>query len=174
MRFKGKKTTANAELYYEVVPESAFLKNPIREEPLYTNTGFPWKPMGAVLGVAGLLGLFLFGRKRYLERNKVVISRKGVRYGRQPLDFSERARAILELLLRNPEGVYSQQILDLVENPDLNPAHNIKVKNQLIDNLNFRLKSLLALEEDPIKSFRSPQDKRIKIYRIQTSYFLLR
>ena len=174
MRFKGKKTKANAELYYEVVPESAFLKNPIREEPLYTKPGFPWKPIGAFLGVAGLMGLFLYGRKRYLERNKVVVSRKGVRYGRQPLDFDLRSRAVLELLLRNPEGVYSQQILDLVENPDLNPAHNIKVKNQLIDNLNFRLKSLLSVEKDLIESHRSPQDKRIKIYRIQASYFRLR
>ena len=68
----------------------------------------------------------------------------------------------------------SQQILDLVEKPDLNPAHNIKVKNQLIDNLNFRLKSLLGQEEDIIQSYRSPEDKRIKLYKIRASHFLLR
>jgi hypothetical protein len=159
---------------YDLVPFDEFLGEPLGEEPLYTKPGFPWKPIGAFLGVAGLIGLFLFGRKRYLERNKVVVSPKGVRYARQPLDFDPRSQAVLELLLHNPEGVYSQQILDLVENPDLNPAHNIKVKNQLIDNLNFRFKSLLSLEEDLIKSHRSPQDKRIKIYRIQASYFRLR
>jgi len=159
---------------YDLVPYDEFLGEPLGEEPMYTQTGVPWVPVIGFIGAAALLGLLLYGRKRHLERNKVVVSRKGVRYGRQPLDFDLRSRAVLELLLRNPEGVYSQQILDLVENPDLNPAHNIKVKNQVIDNLNFRLKSLLSVEKDLIESHRSPQDKRIKIYRIQASYFRLR
>jgi hypothetical protein len=159
---------------YDLVPYEEFLGNPLSVEPMYAQTGFPWALAGGVLGAAALFVLLIYARRWYLERNKVIVSRKGVRYGRQPLDFDPRSRAVLELLLRNPEGGYSQEILDLVENPDLNHAHNIKVKNQLIDNLNFRLKSLLSVEKDLIESHRSPQDKRIKIYRIQASYFRLR
>ena len=174
MRFKGQRTGENAELYYQVVPESELLESPLREEPLYQNLEFPWKPVAGAGIALGVLVLGYFGLRRYRDRNKVIVSRKGIHYGRQSLDFDTSSREILELLLRNPEGVYSQQILDLVENPDLNPAHNIKVKNQLIDNLNFRLKSLLGMEEDLIESYRSPQDKRVKRYKIQASFFRLR
>ena len=141
---------------------------------MYEKKGVPWVPVGTALGAVSLLGLFWYGRKRYRERNKVVVSRKGVRYGRQSLDFDAASLEALELLLRHPEGVYSQQILDLVENPELTAAHNIKVKNQLIDTLNFRFKTLLDLEEDLIKDARSEVDKRIKIYRMDRSHFILR
>ena len=161
-------------LRYDLVDYETFLGSPVAVEPMYTKTGFPWAPVGGVLGATALLGVLWYGRKRYQERNKVVVSRKGIRYGRQSLEFDPTTREVLELLLRNPEGVYSQQILDLVEKPDLNPAHNIKVKNQVIESLNFRLKSLLGLEEDLIESYRSPQDKRIKRYKIRHSYFRLR
>lgn len=167
-------TSWKGNMRYELVAFDEFLGEPLGEEPMYTKTGFPWAFAGGVLGTAVLLGLLFYGRRRYQERNKVVVSRKGVRYAGQNLDFDGLSLTVLEMLLRNPEGVYSQQILDLVENPDLNPAHNIKVKNQLIDNLNFRFKSLLSLEEDLITSHRSPRDKRIKLYKIQAAYFLLR
>jgi hypothetical protein len=173
-RFNGQRTAENAELYYQVMPESEVLASPIREEPLYRNPEFPWKIVGGAAILLWLLIFGYFGLRRYRDRNRVIVSGKGVRYGRQTLDFDATSREVLELLLRNPDGVYSQQILDLVEKPDLNPAHNIKVKNQLIDNLNFRLKSLLGLEENLIESYRSPQDKRIKLYRIKPAYFRLR
>lgn len=161
-------------LYVEVQPWEGFLGPPVSEEPLYNNTEFPWKPIGAAAGLAGLLLLGFLSYRWYLERDKVVVTRNGVCYGRQRLDFSPKAVAVLRRLLSSPGEVPSQKVLDLVENPNLNPAHNMKIKNQLIDTLNFRFKTLMHLSEDPIRAARSKEDRRIKVYRMDKSRFILR
>ena len=159
---------------YDLVPFEEFLGTPISVEPMYTKTGFPWVPAGSILGAAALLGLVYYMRRRYQEKNKLVVSEKDVRYKRQRLDMDPKSLAILNLLLRSSGEVPSQKVLDLVENPNLNPVHNMKVKNQLIDNLNFRFRTLLDLEKDLIHDARSEEDRRMKVYRIEKSYFLVR
>lgn len=159
---------------YQVMPLEDYLGPVVREEPLYGRAGFPWGPAGGVLGAALALGLLLLGRRRYRERDKILAGEKGLRYKGHRIDIDPRSLEVLLLLLRADRDVPAQQVMDLVEKPHLNPAHNIKVRNQLVDNLNFRFKTLLDIEEDLIRAYRSEQDKRIKVYRIDKGPFLLR
>lgn len=161
----------DGELYYDIVPEAEFLGAPLREEPMYREEGFPWKPAGGILGAAAVLGLLLLGRKKFRERDKIVVWDKGIRHKGRRLDLDPKSLAVLNLLLRSPGDVPSQQVLDIVANPILTEAHNIKVKNQLIEALNFRFRTLLDLEENLIEDARSEEDKRIKVYHIDKSHF---
>ena len=162
---------APVDLYYDLVPEAEFLGKPVREEPMYHQEGFPWKPAGGILGAAAVLGLVLLGRKKYRERGKIVVWEKGMRYRGRRLDLDPKSLAVLNLLLRSGGDVPSQQVLDIVANPILTETHNIKVKNQLIEALNFRFRTLLDLEADLIADARSDEDKRIKVYHIDKSHF---
>ncbi len=81
---------------------------------------------------------------------------------------------VLNLLLRSEGEVQSQAVMDLVENPAQSQAHNIRVKNQVIENLNFQLKTLLAVEKDLIEPGKSGEDKRIKTYQIDRDHFVIR
>lgn len=159
---------------FEIMPLEDFLGPAVREEALYGRAGFPWGPAGGVLGAALAVGLLVLGRRRFRERDKILVGEGGMRYKGRRLDIDPRSLAVLLLLLRADRDVPAQQVLDLVEKPHLNPVHNIKVRNQVVESLNFRFKTLLETEEDLIRAYRSEQDKRIKVYRIDKGPFLLR
>ena len=164
----------SSELYYQIVTEADFLGEPIREEPLYSKEGTPWKLLGSFGGVALLLAFLLIGFRKYSQANKILVGENSCRYRGKQLDLDPRSLAVLNLLIRSDGEVSSLKILDLVEVPSLSEAHNIKVKNQLIDALNFRLRNLLNIDEDLIEASRSEEDKRIKVYRINSAYFKAR
>ena len=109
-----------------------------------------------------------------MEKDKLVVSTNSVRSKGQKLEIDPKSLALLNLLLRSEWEVPSQDVIDVLENPNLSAAHNIKIKNQVIENLNFRLKTLLEIDHDPIQSGQSEVDKRIKTYRIDSKYFLIR
>jgi len=67
--------------------------------------------------------------------------------------------------------VDSIKILNICENRELNHAHNTRVRNELVERLNIYLKSLLGINKDIITHYKSKQDKRIKVYSIDKSYF---
>lgn len=159
---------------FEIRPLEDFLGPAVREEALYGRAGFPWGPAGGALGAALVVALLVLGRRKYRERDKILVGDWGMRYKGRRLDTDPRSLAVLLLLLRADHDVPAQAVLDLVEKPHLNPAHNIKVRNQVVDNLNFRFKTLLDTEEDLIQAYRSEQDKRIKVYRIDKAPFRLR
>ena len=166
--------TRTGELFYTIVDEQEFLADPLYSERMYTTNGFPLKLAGGAVGVMAMVLLVFYGRKRYVEKDKLLVSKKGMRYKRKEVALDENALQVLNLLLRSKGEIHSQKILDIVENPLLSSAHNVRVKNQVIENLNFQFKMLLGLDEDIIKSGPSKEDKRIKSYQINSEYFIVR
>lgn len=141
-------------------------------KPLYAEENEIWQP---VLITAGIALLFFIGyrvQKGQRDKNKIRVRKNEVQYRGKVLDFDSKSRQVLRALLRAPSGVNSNEILSLVENPEHNQAHNIKVKNQYIESINFKLRALLSLDEDVIRSYKSPIDKRMKVYRIEKKYFI--
>lgn len=164
----------DGELAYTIIAEEEFLGEPISSIPLYDTNGFPLRFAGSTFLIIGALVLVFYARKRYSERDKLVVSEKAIRYKGNKVSMDPISLQVLNLLLRSKGEVNSQEILNLVENPSHNPAHNVRVKNQVIENLNFRIKTLLGLEEDIIESRPSGVDKRIKAYYIELDYFNVR
>ena len=161
-------------MFYTIVDEKEFLADPLYSERMYTTNGFPLKLAGGAVGVMAMVLLVFYGRKRYVEKDKLLVSKKGMRYKRKEVALDENALQVLNLLLRSKGEIHSQKILDIVENPLLSSAHKVRVKNQVIENLNFQFKMLLGLDEDIIKSGPSKDDKRIKSYQINSEYFIVR
>ena len=165
---------SSKDLYYEVVAESDFLGEAFRKEALYSNAAFPWKSLGMLLGLTLLLGLVLFGYRKYSKWNKIVEGANNSKYRGKQIDLDPGSLAILNLLVRSEGEVSSQKVLDIVEKPTLSEVHNIKIKNQLIDALNLRFRTLLDIDKDLIEASRSEEDKRIRVYRIDPSYFKIK
>lgn len=157
----------------EAFEEEDFFQTVGKGVPLYSEDTFPWEPVALGAGVLALLFIGYRVKSVYLKKNRVLVGEEEVRYKNQILDLDSKSRLILLTLLRSPDPVSTNEILSIVENKEHNQAHNVKVKNQYIETVNFKLKALLALQEDPITSSRSATDKRMKVYRIKKQYFLL-
>ncbi|GGD50617.1 kelch repeat-containing protein [Muriicola marianensis] len=166
--------TENLDLAYTVLDESEVLKKPIAEEPMYSTDEFPLEIAGGVVATLGVVLFLFFGVRRLQERNKVGVYPDKIRYGGKGVAMDATSVQVLNLLLRSEGEVQSQAVMDLVENPAQSHAHNIRVKNQVVENLNFQLRTLLVLEKDLITPGKSDEDKRIKTYQIDRSYFAVR
>lgn len=92
-------------------------------------------------------------------------------YGTKLHKLEQKSLAILKRLLETEGDVFSADILEMVQNPNLDFSHNTRVKNQIMNTLNMELKTLLGEKEDIIQIERSPIDRRIKTYRIRKELF---
>ncbi len=164
----------NGELVYTVLNENEVLTSPLEEEPMYATQGVSLEVAGGVVATLGIFLFLFFGVRRYHARNKISVYPEEVRFGGKNIAMDDTSVQVLNLLLRSEREVQSQTVMDLVENPAQSHAHNIRVKNQVIDNLNFQLKTLLALDRDLIEPGKSGEDKRIKTYRIDRRHFLVK
>lgn len=105
------------------------------------------------------------------ERNsKIIINGEGLIYHKVFFEFEAKELEVINLLL-DFDIVHSSDILALVENPNHNYSHNMRTKNQLIDKINYKFKTMLKIDYDLITSEKSAEDKRIIDYRIDKTYF---
>lgn len=157
-----------------VIPEEEFFGTLVRQGEFYNegNTSYMVFWGLFIVGVTALL--FYPIRTLYLARNKIKVTTNGLFYKNSKIDMDEKDIAAINLLLRSEEEVNSSELMDLIENKNQNFAHNTKVKNKLIEEINFKLKTVLGIKVDPIAYQKSKIDKRIKTYTIERKYFLLR
>lgn len=175
VKFRSSQTEQwDGELVYSIIPIEDLLADPLYVENMYTTDAFPLKYAGGAAGILGVFLISLYARKRYLEKDKIVVSEKSVSFRRRKFAIDPTSLNVLNLLLRSKNDIQSQDIIDLVENPGQSSAHNIRIKNQVIENLNFQIKTLLGRDEDIIKSKPFKDDKRIKSYQINSDYFVVR
>ncbi|MCM2302357.1 MAG: hypothetical protein NDI80_07020 [Flavobacteriaceae bacterium] len=154
--------------------EDEFFGELISEHALY-ETYDNWFLIGFIfISTILLLLLFLKIKQQKIKKNRINISNNNLIYKNIIHPFDTKEIQVLKLLLKTDDLVQSSQIMDIVENKTLHYAHNIKVKNHLMENLNFKLKTLLRIEKDIITSKKSKEDKRIKIYYIDKSYFYVK
>lgn len=156
------------------IDEDLFLSELIKEDRFYFNNERIYNTLYILLSGVVLFFVFIKIKTRIQKRNKILVKDSRVTYHGKELNFEDKSIKILNLLLRNKEGVLSSEVLDIVEVKELNYGHNTRVKNKLIDEMNFKLKSILEIDEDLISVEKSKSDKRIKIYTINKSFFLFK
>jgi hypothetical protein len=157
-----------------VIPEEEFFGDLISEQEFYDSNTSHSSVIFGVLSALGISILLFLIRRWYLGRNKITVTFKGLSYKNNNVDLDENSIAAINLLLRSDDEVNSKELMDLVENKNLNFAHNTKIKNKLIEEINFKLRTVLAIKADPITFQKSKIDKRIKTYTIERRYFLIR
>ena len=159
------------DLYFTMVSESDFLAKPIAVEVLYTPPKNPWNTAGAILTGVVILGGWVVYRQQVRKRDKVLVQGKTLVYKRQVLDLDATSISVLTLLLRKGGEASSQEVMELIENPGFSEGHNLKLKNQIIDSLNLRLKTFLGTDEDLVQVVRSASDRRNKSYKLNEGRF---
>lgn len=159
------------DLYFTLVSESDFLSKPIDVEGLYTAPLSPWNTSGAILTGIAILGGWVVYRQQMRKRDKILVQGKSLVYKRQVLELDATSISVLTLLLRKGGEASSQEVMELIENPGFSEGHNLKLKNQIIDSLNLRLKTFLGADEDLIQIVRSTTDRRNKSYTLNHTKF---
>ncbi len=124
--------------------------------------------IAAALALAGAVFGYRFTRRKLTS---AVLTGSGIRYRGDLHQMEPLTLAVLEKLLHAPGPVSSNELLQIIRNPELKYAHNNRVKNEIIRELNLQLRSIFNSNEDLITSTASDQDKRFRWYRLDRSKF---
>lgn len=149
--------------------EDEFFGELIEETKLYQDLS-PWRYVVLLLLIPILYYIRKLLRLRKNRNSKVIIKNEGLIYHKVFFEFEPKELEVINLLL-DFDVVHSSDILALVENPNHNYSHNMRTKNQLIDKINYKFKTMLKIDYDLITSEKSAEDKRIIDYRIDKTYF---
>ena len=151
--------------------EDEFFGQLVSENQLYYNNEKIYIAIITILLI--LISIFSYFRikKLNIKRNKIIVTEIEMIYKRRIIPFDVNSIKILNLFFQKNKEVFSSDIMDIVENKDLNHGHNTRVKNNLIDEINLKFKSLLGVDDDLITFQKSSLDKRIKVYILEKKYF---
>ena len=99
------------------------------------------------------------------------MDKNGVLYvGKAAINFDEKELKVLRFLLKN-DDVPNSELLELVEQKGVHFSHNIRMKNDLLNQLNLKLKAILQVDVNFIIFKKSDTDSRLKVYRLNKHYF---
>ncbi|MFM8347934.1 MAG: hypothetical protein ACKOAR_07805, partial [Bacteroidota bacterium] len=79
--------------------------------------------------------------------------------------------SLIRLLLKAEVDVQTGAIVDIISIPELDYTHKLRMKNQLIENTNLKLRAILNTKIDPIRVVRSRSDRRLRNYSIDKELF---
>jgi len=162
--------TDKDKLFLSQVEESELLGNFIGVKKLYTDKKKFKLYFFLILGLVFLILILVKISKYWLDRwGKIEVLENGIRYKRKFVQLDNPTIKILELLISSKK-VNSSLILGLVEKEHFSKAHNERLKLQKINEINFKLKTLIEVDYDIIIASKSPFDKRNIEYAIKKSY----
>jgi len=169
-------TTFNtqSDVYLTVYDEEELFGQLMNNEKLYKDNSTIINSMIIFLFLL-VLGLVIYiYRKNIKKRNLIIVCPEEIVFKRRIIPLNIIKIQILNLLLNSKEEVNFSEIMNLCEDKRLDYSHNTRVINKLIEQLNFKIKFFLCIEEDPIQFNKSEKDKRIKVYSINKSLFYVK
>ena len=159
--------------FLETRLEDEFFGPVIEEYPFYKKNRWPWLLMLLPAGLFGFLGYRVYKRNKSLA-NSALLRNDGLVYKRVFYKLDQVQVEVLECLLSAESGVETSSLMKLIENPEHNYSHNMRTKNLVISELNYKLRTVFKIEQDLIESHKSERDKRIIIYTIDKQRFFKR
>lgn len=155
------------------VPLADFLGEP-QSSANFLETDY-WEEYG-MLFISGLV-LFLISLLIYFllllnpKKANYITDKDGILYlGKAAINFEETELIVLKYLLKNND-VPNSELLGLVEQKGVHFSHNIRLKNDLLNQLNLKLKAILQVDVNFIIFKKSDTDSRLKVYRLNKQYF---
>ncbi len=130
-----------------------------------------WWSLAALPIVLGGLVVWRRARKPKSERPQASLRKEGVVFMGIEYPLEPAALAVLNLLLTEPGDVTSARIMEFTSKPGLDYPNQVRQKNQVIRSLNLELRSILRTSSDLIVQTEAPNDRRVKCYRIDRSWF---
>ena len=105
-----------------------------------------------------------------LVKDKIHLNNGGFMYDGVLHPVSPKAFKVTKLLL-SQDYVTTQDLMLLLENPNISYSQNMKIKNQLIDHLNVVLKTILNIATPLIIEVKDKNDHRVTLYKIDLTFF---
>ena len=156
--------------FLETRLEDEFFGPVIEEYPFYKKNRWPWLLMLLPAGLFGFIGYRVYKRNKSLA-NSALFRNDGLVYKRVFYKLDQVQVEVLECLLSAETEVETSSLMKLIENPEHNYSHNMRTKNLVISELNYKLRTVFKIEQDLIESHKSERDKRIIIYTIDKQRF---
>ena len=121
----------------------------------------------SLLGFLVLIPIPILLYKRRLIKNKLIIRKDGNLYfNRKKIDLEKQGLVVLKHLITSKEPVYSKDIISLINKPHMEYSHKTRILNDTLYKINYKIKSTLETDYDPITVIKSSFDKRLKVYSI--------
>lgn len=164
---------ANGEIELVSLPIDQFLGRSIKKAD-FIEKKFWVEYSQVVIGLIALLILviaFYFGIKFRPTKATHIKDKNGVLYmGKAAINFEENELKVLRYLLKK-DDVPNSELLEIVEQKGVHFSHNIRVKNDVLNQLNLKLKAILQVDTNFIIFKKSDSDSRLKVYRLNKQYF---
>lgn len=129
----------------------------------------------SLLGFLVLIPIPILLYKRRLIKNKLIIRKDGNLYfNRKKIDLEKQGLVVLKHLMTSKEPVYSKDIISLINKPHMEYSHKTRILNDTLYKINYKIKSTLKTDYDPITVIKSSFDKRLKVYSINKNLFINR
>ena len=114
---------------------------------------------------------FVFKNQRI--KNRKLIFRKGYLYFKnEKIEIEPICLLVLNHMLASKSQVYSKDILDWLDKPQLDYSHKTRLVKDVLYKINYKIKSVLKSDNDPIQVNKSKYDKRLKVYSLDKSLFV--
>tara|TARA_R110000822_G_scaffold73619_2_gene176939 strand:- start:88 stop:1380 length:1293 start_codon:yes stop_codon:yes gene_type:complete len=121
----------------------------------------------SLFGFLVLIPIPILLYKRRLIKNKLIIRKDGNLYfNRKKIDLEKQGLVVLKHLITSKEPVYSKDIISLINKPHMEYSHKTRILNDTLYKINYKIKSTLETDYDPITVIKSSFDKRLKVYSI--------
>ncbi|NOQ91348.1 MAG: hypothetical protein GQ552_01370, partial [Flavobacteriaceae bacterium] len=158
-------------LYFHGMDQKSFFGKEISNKIFYKNYSW-WITLTLLFILLPIAILFVVwrGLKVYKKQKKIVLLDNGLRFKNKFTEFDQESMQIIKMLLSKNE-ISSNLILGIVEKEQYSVAHNERIKVQKLNEINLKVKALLETNEDIINSFKSKNDRRIRIYKVSNEYF---
>jgi hypothetical protein len=157
------------------IPITSFLGQPLLKADLIeTNYWMLYgqKAIALIAFIAIALIVFYLLKNRKVKANHIT-DKEGLFYlGKAAINFDEVELKVLTHLLKNND-VPNSELLTLVEQKGVHFSHNIRVKNDVLNQINLKLKAILQVDLNFIIFKKSDTDSRLKVYRLNKQYFKL-
>ena len=90
--------------------------------------------------------IIYFALKFRPVKGGIIKDKDGVLYlGKAAINFEENELKVLRLLLKK-DDVPNSELLELVEQKGVHFSHNIRIKNDVLNQLNLKLKAILQVD----------------------------
>jgi len=126
-----------------------------------------------LFGFLLLIPISILIYKRRLIKNKLIIKKDGNLYfNAKKIDLEDQGLVVLKYLMTSKEPVYSKDIISLINIPQMEYSHKTRILNDTLYKINYKIKSSLKTDYDPITVIKSSFDKRLKVYSINKNLFV--
>tara|TARA_B100000767_G_scaffold266567_1_gene284115 strand:- start:88 stop:1446 length:1359 start_codon:yes stop_codon:yes gene_type:complete len=127
----------------------------------------------SIFGFLLLIPISILIYKRRLIKNKLIIKKDGKLYfNTKKIDLEDQGLVMLKYLMTSKEPVYSKDIISLINKPQMEYSHKTRILNDTLYKINYKIKSSLKIDYDPITVIKSSFDKRLKVYSINKNLFV--